>query len=92
MHENFFEFVEKSLWEAGEPVFLSLDEIEEGEQYYVFTTTQGGLYRYDIDDIIEVTGRFNETPTIRFVQKGKGITNLTGEKLYESQLIQAISR
>jgi len=92
LHENFFEFVEKSLWEAGAPVFLSLDEIEEGKQYYVFTTTQSGLYRYDIDDIIEVTGRFNETPTIRFVQKGKGITNLTGEKLYESQLIQAISR
>ena len=91
LHENFFEFVETSLWEAGTPVFLGLDEIKKGKQYYVFTTTQSGLYRYDIDDIIEVTGRFNETPTIRFVQKGKGVTNLTGEKLYESQLIQAIS-
>jgi len=91
LHENFFEFVEKDLWEAGKSVFLGLDEIEDGKQYYVFTTTQNGLYRYDIDDIIEVTGRFNETPTIRFVQKGKGVTNLTGEKLYENQIIQAIS-
>ena len=91
LHENFFEFVEKDLWESASGEFLTLDEIEQGKQYYVFATTQSGLYRYDIDDIIEVTGRFNDTPTIRFVQKGKGVTNITGEKLYESQLMQAIA-
>lgn len=91
LHENFFEFVEKQCWENGGNDFLTLTEIEDGKQYYVFVTTTNGLYRYDIDDIIEVTGWFNATPSIRFIQKGKGITNLTGEKLYESQLIQAIT-
>ena len=90
LHENFFEFVERDNWEKGVREFLTLAQIEVGKQYYVFTTTTNGLYRYDIDDIVEVTGRFNATPAIKFVQKGKGATNLTGEKLYESQLIQAV--
>ena len=53
-------------------------------------STQTGLYRYFMNDIVRVTGKFHETPTIQFVQKGKGVTNITGEKLYESQVIQAV--
>ena len=89
-HQNFFEFVEKSQWEEGEPNFLRLNQITLGIQYYIFVTTQTGLYRYDINDLVEVTGHFNNTPTIQFVQKGKGVTNITGEKLCEAQLLSAI--
>lgn len=89
-HQNFFEFVEKDAWEDGDAEFLKLDQISPGTQYYIFVTTQTGLYRYDINDLIEVTGRFNNTPTIQFVQKGRGVTNITGEKLYEAQLLSAI--
>jgi hypothetical protein len=90
LHENFFEFVEKDDWENENKNFLRLDQIVEGKQYYIIVTTQNGLYRYFINDIIEVTGKYNNTPTIKFVQKGKGVTNITGEKLYESQLLEAI--
>ena len=90
--ENFYEFVQKEQWENHNPVFCTVNQIEFGKQYYVFATTQNGLYRYDINDIVEVTGKYNETPTIEFVQKGKGVTNITGEKLYESHLIQVVIR
>ena len=90
LHENFFEFIEKNDWESDKQNFKTLDQVEIGKQYYIFTTTQNGLYRYNINDLIEVTGRFNNTPTIQFVQKGKGVTSLTGEKLYEGQLIEAM--
>lgn len=89
-HENFYEFVERDDWQSGNPKFLTLDQISEGKQYYILVTTLGGLYRYFINDIIEVTGTFNKTPIIKFVQKGKGVTNITGEKLYECQLHQVI--
>jgi len=89
-HENFYEFVEKDDWENINQQFLTLDQISEGKQYYILVTTQGGLYRYFINDIIEVTGRYNNTPIIKFVQKGKGVTNITGEKLYEYQLQKAV--
>ena len=58
----------------------------------IVTTTDSGLYRYFMNDIVRATGRFHATPTIEFVQKGKGVTNITGEKLYESQAIAAVQR
>ena len=88
--ENFFEFVEKEKWENTQQEFLQLHQLERGKDYYVFITTPSGLYRYSMNDIIRVTGHFYSTPTIQFIQKGKGVTNITGEKLYESQVIQAI--
>ena len=90
LHENFFEFVEKENREAGIGTFLRLHEIEKGRQYYVFITNLNGLYRYDMNDIVEVSGTFRSTPCLKFVQKGKGTTNITGEKLYEAHLIGAL--
>ncbi len=90
IHENFFEFVEREDWEEGDKNPLTVDAIEEGKEYYLIVTTGAGLYRYFRNDIISVTGRFHATPTIRFMQKGKGVTNITGEKLYESQVISAV--
>jgi hypothetical protein len=92
LHENFFEFVERSEWEANTPTYRRLDELEEGTEYYVIVTTHAGLFRYSIDDIVKATGKFHETPTIEFVQKGKNITNITGEKLYEIQVVDAIGK
>ena len=90
-YENFFEFAELDDWGSANPKIITLDQVETGKQYYVIVTTQSGLYRYFINDIIEITGRFQNTPTLRFIQKGKGITNLTGEKLAESQVIEAVT-
>lgn len=87
---NFFEFVEQEDWDAGRPTTMTLEQVETGKRYYVIVTTMNGLYRYFMNDLIEVTGRFHDTPTIRFVQKGKGVTNLTGEKLYEFHVMDAV--
>lgn len=92
LYENFFEFVEKSNWEQQNPEFCTLDQLETGKEYYIFVTTPTGLYRYNMNDIIVVTGRFRNTPTFKFQQKGKGVTNITGEKLYESQIIAAMDK
>src|SRR5207237_3682322 len=32
----------------------------------------------------------HRTPLFKFVQKGKGVTNITGEKLYEAQVLAAV--
>ncbi|MFA9561523.1 MAG: GH3 auxin-responsive promoter family protein [Nitrospirota bacterium] len=88
--ENFFEFVEQNDWDADRPNTLTLEQLETGKRYYVIVTTMNGLYRYFMNDLIEVTGRFHSTPTIHFVQKGKGVTNLTGEKLYEFHVMDAV--
>jgi hypothetical protein len=84
-----FEFVEEDRWERGEAEFLWLDEIEPGRHYYVFATTPSGLYRYHINDVVEVTGRAGACPTLGFVRKGQGVTSITGEKLTETQAMEA---
>jgi hypothetical protein len=89
-NENFFEFVEQTDWDSDRPNTVTLDQLDTGKRYYVLVTTMNGLYRYLMNDLIEVAGRFHSTPTIRFVQKGKGVTNLTGEKLYEFHIMNAV--
>ncbi len=88
--DTVFEFAERQNWEDGGATFLCLHELEAGRDYYVFVTTADGLYRYNMNDIVRVTGRVNETPVLTFIQKGKGVTNITGEKLYEAQAIEAV--
>jgi hypothetical protein len=87
---TFFEFVERGARDTGGGDFLSLDELEEGREYYVFVTTLDGLYRYDMNDILRVDGRYGAAPTLAFVQKGRGVTNITGEKLSEAQALAAV--
>ena len=65
----------------------AIDRFEVGRRYFVFVTTGSGLYRYDMNDIVEVVGLHERTPLIRFIQKGKGVVSFTGEKLYETQVI-----
>ena len=90
LHHHFFEFVRQDQWDSGRPQFLGLDELAHGSRYYILITTSSGLYRYFMNDLVEVSGRYRNTPLISFVQKGKGVTSLTGEKLYEAQVIQAV--
>lgn len=87
---HFLEFVERDKWDNGEPEFLTLDRIRKGVDYYIVVTTPSGLYRYFINDLVRVTGRLHATPLLKFLQKGKGVTNITGEKLYESQVLMAV--
>jgi sterol desaturase/sphingolipid hydroxylase (fatty acid hydroxylase superfamily) len=87
---HFLEFVERDKWDSGEPEFLTLDRIRKGVDYYIIVTTPSGLYRYFINDLVRVTGRLHSTPLLKFLQKGKGVTNITGEKLYESQVLAAV--
>ncbi|MFA5143863.1 MAG: GH3 auxin-responsive promoter family protein [Candidatus Omnitrophota bacterium] len=89
---NFYEFIPKEDIGREDPRFLLCDELETGKDYFLIVTTPGGLYRYNIDDIITVDGFFNKTPVIEFVQKGKNAVSLTGEKVYEAQVNAAVLR
>ncbi|TMN46198.1 GH3 auxin-responsive promoter family protein, partial [Pseudoalteromonas piscicida] len=82
IEDNFFEFIRTDEIDNANPKTYLADEIELGSQYYLFFTNKAGLYRYNINDIVQVTGFVGNTPKFVFVQKGKGITNITGEKIY----------
>jgi len=71
---------------------LRVEQLQAGERYFVYVTNASGLYRYDMNDIVEVAGHYGKTPLIRFIQKGKGVVSFTGEKLYEVQVIAAVDQ
>jgi hypothetical protein len=92
---NFFEFVAVDDVEANpdQPEswpFLTAADLEMDGQYYIFVTTTSGLYRYDINDVIQVVDHYNQTPEIVFLRKGRGMTNITGEKLSVNQVIDGV--
>ena len=90
--ENFYEFIPESEIGSPAPAVFTCAELEKGQSYSLILTTPGGLYRYDINDIVRVTGFFNRTPLIEFVRKGRDATNITGEKLHVNQVIQAMTQ
>ncbi len=90
LHENYFEFVERDDWESGSRQIRSIIQLEAGRAYYVIITTQAGLYRYFMNDLVVAGELHEQTPTIKFLEKGAGVTSITGEKLYESQVSEAV--
>ena len=71
---------------------LLAHKVELGKRYYVYVTTLGGLYRYEMNDVVEVSAYYKKTPMIRFIQKGKGMVSFTGEKLSETQVMAAVEQ
>lgn len=89
-HMHYFEFVREEDMDKENKEFLQLHELEVGKRYSIYVTTYAGLYRYDMNDLVECTGHYGTIPTIKLIQKTNGIITLTGEKLHESQFIDAV--
>ncbi len=89
---HFFEFIPENEIDAPAPTVLGAHELQQGKHYYILPTTKAGLYRYHISDLVRVTGFFHNTPMIEFLGKGSRFANLTGEKLSEYHVTQAVDQ
>lgn len=82
---NFFEF------EDIETKEIKLaHELKENKKYEVIITTQEGLYRYRMGDIIKVTGHKDNTPLIKFYDRTNYL-NIAGELAHEKILIETMN-
>lgn len=91
-HFHYYEFVEESELGSDNPHFYNIFELEQGKRYNAYVTTLSGLYRYNMNDLIEVGPKFENTPTVHMVQKVNGIVSMTGEKLHEKQFVDAVAK
>ena len=91
-HMHYYEFVPEDDIDKpdSEKRFLQMDELVTGKRYVTYVTTYAGLYRYNMNDLVEVGPRYWDTPSIFLVQKVNGIVTMTGEKLHERQFIEAV--
>ncbi len=86
---TFYEFVPETEIDRPDPPALLPHEVEVGRRYFLIPTTSGGLFRYNIGDVVRVTGRMGPAPVIEFLNKGEHVASLTGEKLTEFQVTTA---
>ncbi len=91
-YHHYFEFIPVKEYGTESPTVLEAHELETDRDYYILLTTSGGLYRYDIHDIVRCVGFRGEAPMLEFLNKGKYFSNLTGEKLSEHQVVRAVER
>jgi hypothetical protein len=87
---HYLEFVPEGEIDSTQPTVLGAHELQMGKAYYLIPTTQAGLYRYHISDLVEVTGFLGRTPMVKFLGKGNRFANMTGEKLSEYHVTQSV--
>jgi len=80
-NSHFFEFIDKN----GD--IRLKDELDIGEDYEIILTTSGGLYRYNIGDIV----RYNGNYCFDFIGKSGNVSDYFGEKLNEAHVRKVIS-
>jgi hypothetical protein len=91
-YHHYFEFIPVEERGAAKPTVLEAHELTEGRDYFILLTTSGGLYRYDIHDVVRCVGYEGQAPLLEFLNKGKNFSNLAGEKLSEHQVVQAVEQ
>jgi hypothetical protein len=89
VRSHFFEFIPEG--SRGDRPRLA-HQLEPGGVYSVVVTTGGGLYRYLLEDRVEVDGFVDRTPSLRFLGKEGHVSDLHGEKLHESFVAGALAR
>lgn len=89
---GFFEFIPEDQWQVSHPKTLLPSEITPGHHYRILVTNYNGLYRYDINDVVEVLGFYNQAPIIVFRYRHGGLLSATTEKTTEFHVTQVMQR
>ncbi len=95
LRSHFFEFAEvdaASNSQAEPKSCLLAHELSCGSRYRVILTTAGGLYRYQLHDVVEVVGFEKHCPLLRFLGKADQVSDLVGEKLSELHVRDVLDR
>ena len=89
VRSHFLEFLPEA-GVASSGTALRADQLELGREYRIVVTNAGGLYRYDMEDIVRVSGRFRATPVIEFVSKKSRQVSVSNERLTELDVTLAM--
>ena len=96
---TFFEFVPREQIDDENPEVFSCWEVEKGQQYVVVMSTNAGLWRYIIGDVVEFDtipdrfdGRGGDGPArLRIVGRHRHFINAFGENLIGEHIEEGVS-
>ncbi|MBE9076227.1 GH3 auxin-responsive promoter family protein [Romeria aff. gracilis LEGE 07310] len=91
IESNFYEFVPADQWDISQPKTLLPHEVTVGELYRILITNYSGFYRYDVGDVVEVTGFRGNVPLIAFRYRRGGTLSAISEKTTEYHAVQVMT-
>ena len=89
---GFFEFIPSDEWEKEQPKTVLAHQVKQGEYYRIVVTNYSGLYRYDIGDVVEIVGFYEQAPIIVFRHRMGGLLSATSEKTNEFHATQVLQQ
>lgn len=66
-------------------------EVEVGQEYRLVVSTEAGLFRYDLGDVVRITGFCGRVPRLVYVRRAGNELSAVGERITESQVLAAIA-
>ncbi len=71
IRHHYFEFIPEDQADRAEPETVEATELVEGRSYFIVLTTAGGLYRYNISDLVRCVGYPRHDAADRVPQQGR---------------------
>ncbi len=85
----YFEFVPQEGWNEEHPKTLSLDEVSLNTNYALLISSNAGLWRYNIGDLVRFTSL--NPPRVRVSGRTKHFTSAFGEHVIAEEIEQALT-
>ncbi|XP_010461156.1 PREDICTED: 4-substituted benzoates-glutamate ligase GH3.12-like [Camelina sativa] len=85
---SYFEF--KQIDEENKDDIVDLVNVKLGCYYELLVTNYFGLHRYNIGDILQVTGFYNSTPQFRFIRRKETVLSIQTEITIEEHILKAL--
>jgi hypothetical protein len=87
---NVLEFMPKEEEGKTNPRTLRAHETQIGQDYFLVISNWAGLWRYNIDDLVRVVDIVGQSPVFEFLSRGRHTASITGEKITEHQVVEAM--
>jgi acyl-CoA synthetase (AMP-forming)/AMP-acid ligase II len=92
IESGFYEFVPEDQWDTDCPKTLLPTQVSVGSFYRILVTSYSGFYRYDIGDVVQVVGFYEQAPLIVFRYRQGGLLSSTTEKTTEDHVTQVMKQ
>ena len=92
IQNNYYEFIPEDRIKDACPPTLLCHELEKGRRYYLVLTGPNGLYRYNLNDLVEIAGFYHQAPELRFITKGQDMVSIAGEKMHPNHFKLALDK
>ncbi|CAL0318067.1 unnamed protein product [Lupinus luteus] len=87
---GYFEFIPITQ-NSVDPKPVGITEVKVGEEYEIVITTRAGLYRYQLGDVVKVTGFYNSSPEFKFIRRSNLILSINIDKVTEIDLYETVA-